>query len=1156
MKNQINVSKDIKRAVSIIIPVVNEQRNVKPLIERIFTSFSSTDIIFELIIIDDHSTDKTSEVVNSLKKKYQIRYFLKKGNKGKAYSLLEGFSHARFNLLAMIDADLQYPPEAIPEMVEKINSEIGVVVAKRNHAKSNFTRKLLSFGFFYPFVKILHGLDHDVQSGLKVFKKEIIERITLNPGPWSFDLEFLIKAKHAGYKIADHNIFFDKRQDEKPKISLIPATAEIGLSALRLKFAEHEPIPFHPHDKKYKQEGFHYKGVPFVPHSNVSLHESALKTLHVNQKLVFLNLLLLVIVGLLYNWLVTSIVLIGVVTFIYFADLVFNLFLILRNFSKKPELNISNDEILKLKNSDLPVYTILCPLYHEWEVLPQFVTAMSRLDYPKEKLQVMLLLEEDDKETVRQAKSHKLPDYFKIVVVPHSLPKTKPKALNYGLTKAKGDYIVVYDAEDVPDPKQLKKVFAAFQKTDDKTFCIQAKLNFYNPHHNILTRIFTAEYSLWFDLVLTGLQSIFAPIPLGGTSNHFKIADLKKLKGWDSFNVTEDCDLGMRLVKHGYRTALINSVTLEEANSDLRNWFQQRTRWIKGYLQTYLVHMRNPRDFIRSASKFHLFTFQLIVGGKILSMFINPLMWVTTIAYFAFRPIAGPFIQQFFPAPILYMGVFSLVFGNFLYMYYYMIGCVKRGHYDLVKYVFLVPFYWLCMSIAAWKAVTQLIQNPHFWPKTIHGFHIDREKALLQSPEYVRKLSQKSTLSFPVIKVNGLLHALFGRVNFAIRNITDFLDAFRFKSNVQVNQRPEKSILVLNWRDTKHKFAGGAEVYIHELAKRWVQNGYKVTLFCGNDGNCKRYEIIDGVEIIRRGGFYFVYIWAFIYYLLKFRGKYNTIIDCENGIPFFTPLYVKERVYSLMFHVHQEVFRQSLIKPLAVFASLLENKFMPWVYRNIKFITISESSKKEIENLGLGKSGIEIVYPGVNLELFQPAKKSFIPTVAYIGRLKYYKSLHVFIHTVRQILQDFPQININFIIAGEGEEKNNLIKLAKKLSVFNKITFLGKISEQEKIKLYQKAWVFVNPSFMEGWGITTIEANACATPVVASNVPGLRDSVDNPHSGFLVAYGSVKEFSIQILKLIKDDSLRAKMSIEAMYWAQQFDWQKSADKSLSIITQS
>jgi cellulose synthase/poly-beta-1,6-N-acetylglucosamine synthase-like glycosyltransferase len=272
---------------------------------------------------------------------------------------------------------------------------------------------------------------------------------------------------------------------------------------------------------------------------------------------------------------------------------------------------------------------------------------------------------------------------------------------------------------------QLKKAVLALKELVSRPF-VSGQIKLYNPKQNLLTRIFTAEYSLWFDLVLTGLHSIGAPIPLGGTSNHFPTAKLRELDGWDAFNVTEDCDLGMRLVKRNYRTAVIDSVTYEEANSGLMNWLLQRTRWIKGYIQTYFVHMRALKDFKAS----HKITFQLVVGGKILSMIINPLMWAVTISYFVFRATFGVWVEQFYPGAVLYMAVFSLIFGNFLYMYYYMIGCAKREYDDLIKYVIFVPFYWLGMSIAAWRAMVEMVTNPHYWSKTKHGLHLNNAKAM------------------------------------------------------------------------------------------------------------------------------------------------------------------------------------------------------------------------------------------------------------------------------------------------------------------------------------------------------------------------------------------------------------------------------------------
>jgi len=743
------------KMLTVVIPAYNEAESISLLLERIDQALKGAKIAYSVILVDDHSTDNTVDIAARLTETYPLR-ILRKGSdspRGKASSLIFGISHATTDLVAMIDADLQYPPEAIPKMIEKIEKGADVVVANRIKRNTPFLRKFASKSFRMVFGKLLHGFDCDVQSGLKVFRKEIIERVKLTPGRWMFDLEFLIAAVEGGYTIETINIRFDARYAGKPKIGLVSASLEMAISAIRLKLRSSRPIPFHPKELAKKGIGFHFRGREYISHTNLPHAETAFY--RVNTKQIFIISLLLGITtgGLIFSFHNFLIIFVAILTAVYFIDFIFNLFLIYRSFAKAPELKISEEEMKRLDNDEWPEYTIFCPLYKEWNVLPQFVTAISRLDYPQHKLQVMLLLEEDDKETIKHARNMKLPKNFETVIVPHSYPKTKPKASNYGLTKARGEYVVIYDAEDVPDPLQLKKAVIAFRKADKNVICIQAKLNFYNPHHNILTRLFTAEYSLWFDLVLTGLQSIHAPIPLGGTSNHFRTEDLRMLKGWDSFNVTEDCDLGIRLVKRGYRTAIIDSTTYEEANSDLINWFNQRSRWIKGYIQTYLVHMRRPLEFITGWKQPHAITFQLVVGGKILALFINPFMWLLTILYFAMRPTLGPAIESLYPAPVFYMAAFSLVFGNFLYMYYYMIGCAKREQYDLIKYAFFVPIYWLCMSIASWRALYQIFVNPYYWAKTKHGLHLGNKKASKQAQNVVgqslidKHVTSKSSVS-------------------------------------------------------------------------------------------------------------------------------------------------------------------------------------------------------------------------------------------------------------------------------------------------------------------------------------------------------------------------------------------------------------------------
>ncbi len=627
--------------------------------------------------------------------------------------------------IAIIDLSKKYPPNELLPLIEKVQQGKDLVIGNEQEWLT-LQRNIIHT----VFVNFLHKFDISLRSPIKVMKREIIERIHYDLTSPAGELTFLVNARNGGYIITINRLQKTLYASEKQTEYTFSHLRSLALTALKLKFLRAEIIPFHPEVAKKKGKGFHYKGQEYIHHSDLSHEQTAFYRLSGKQIILTGAFLPILGLGLYVNWHATLVWTMALITCIYFADLLFNLFLIYRSFSKPSEIQVTQKELASHDTSFWPTYTVYCPLYKEWRVLPQFIKAIGRLDYPKEKLQIVLLLEENDQETIMNIKNYKLPKYFEIIIVPHSNPKTKPKACNYGLQFAKGEYTVIYDAEDIPDPLQLKKVILAFQKVKKNIICIQAKLNFYNPHQNLLTRVFTAEYSLWFDLVLTGLQSVQAPIPLGGTSNHFRTADLHMLKGWDSFNVTEDCDLGMRLVKLGYKTAIVDSTTLEEANAGVVNWFWQRTRWIKGYMQTYLLHMRRPQEFLLNWREPHVITFQLVVGGKVMSMLINPLMWVMTILYFTYRSHFGSFIESFFPTPIFYMAILSLLLGNFLYMYYYMIGCAKHGHDELVKYVILVPIYWLAMSLAAYMAVYKLITQPHYWSKTNHGLHLSNKKTM------------------------------------------------------------------------------------------------------------------------------------------------------------------------------------------------------------------------------------------------------------------------------------------------------------------------------------------------------------------------------------------------------------------------------------------
>ena len=445
--------------------------------------------------------------------------------------------------------------------------------------------------------------------------------------------------------------------------------------------------------------------------------QSAHVVLAPTQKAVFvMAAALLVICGVV--WPVgTTIALVALCTTVYVVVSAYRLRLMLHALGTHLETDVADEEVAALDERHLPTYTILVPLYREAGIVSRLVSDINALDYPRTRLDVKLLCEEDDVETIESIRRLSLPPHFHLVVVPDTQPKTKPKACNYGLQLATGDYCVIFDAEDRPDPDQLKKALVAFDAAPDDVVCIQAKLNHFNSDQNVLTSWFAGEYSMHFELILPAMGAAESPIPLGGTSNHFRTRTLRELGAWDPFNVTEDADLGMRLHREGYRTALIDSTTLEEANSQVGNWVRQRSRWVKGYLQTWLVHMRHPWQLLRQVGLRDFVSFNLTMATSFV-LLINPIFWALTTLYVVTQ---WGFIEQVFPSPVFYAASLMLFGGNFVFVYLNVAGSLQRGEFGLVRTALLSPLYWGLMSFAAWKGFLQLFTNPFYWEKTEHG---------------------------------------------------------------------------------------------------------------------------------------------------------------------------------------------------------------------------------------------------------------------------------------------------------------------------------------------------------------------------------------------------------------------------------------------------
>ncbi len=405
-------------------------------------------------------------------------------------------------------------------------------------------------------------------------------------------------------------------------------------------------------------------------------------------------------------------------SFFFLFAIVFKLYIALQGSKYELHEAVTKDEVKAVENSSLPVYTILLPVYKEDKLIRKLIWNLRSLDYPRGKLDVKLLIEQDDDKTLNAVRNLDFPANFETIVVPYHLPKTKPKACNYGLFFCKGKYLTIYDAEDVPDSDQLKKVVALFRKLPKDYVVLQGALNYFNKNENLLTRMFTLEYSYWFDYMLPGLQSLDVPIPLGGTSNHFKLDKLLELGGWDPFNVTEDADLGVRVFEKRYKVGVVNSTTFEEANNEFFNWIRQRSRWIKGYMQTTLVHMRNPAKLVSKIGWRGFFGFNFFVSLTPITFLIYPVLLAFFLIYLTFDLKN---VRVLFPDWILYISIFNFVAGNALMIYINMLAVFKRRYYELILFALFNPIYWIMHSISAYKGLWQLVYNPFFWEKTNHG---------------------------------------------------------------------------------------------------------------------------------------------------------------------------------------------------------------------------------------------------------------------------------------------------------------------------------------------------------------------------------------------------------------------------------------------------
>lgn len=387
-------------------------------------------------------------------------------------------------------------------------------------------------------------------------------------------------------------------------------------------------------------------------------------------------------------------------------------------------LRRSQPSTVELDDAQLPTYTILIPLFREETVILNLVEALDRLHYPRKKLQILLLLEEEDHATRAVLERIDLGNPYSLVVLPKGLPQTKPRALNIGLSLATGDLICIYDAEDDPHPEQLRQVAAAFAQADPRLVCMQCPLDIYNADASALASLFTLEYAALFHLLNPGLTNLKLPVLLGGTSNHFRTQILRDLYGWDAWNVTEDADMGLRIARGGYLVGTLSTPTYEEAPITFQSWLMQRKRWMKGWMQTLCVLLRDLPALQRDLGPFCSLAVMLLLGGGVL----GPLTWPIFAGFLA----ADLFTNSLFDFSSLSASLTSLLWsgtallGLFMAFAPLILGAWRCKIRRLLIWLPLVPALHMLLFAAAALALRDLFKRPHYWDKTAHGHGLQK----------------------------------------------------------------------------------------------------------------------------------------------------------------------------------------------------------------------------------------------------------------------------------------------------------------------------------------------------------------------------------------------------------------------------------------------
>jgi cellulose synthase/poly-beta-1,6-N-acetylglucosamine synthase-like glycosyltransferase len=707
-----------EKLVSVIIPCSNDRRWILACFDRVAKAFEGTDYRYELIVVDDRSHDGTLDVLRSAAGTYPLRIIEKRGPAGRSMSIKEGLDVAVGRFVVLLDPDVVFPTDGFQEMLQALSSN-DVVVA--NRPKHPFILRRL-----YRWVcgRALLRTDADIRSGLKMFRRSLLSSLRFNPlfdGRIGFDIFLLYHAKsrHVSTKIVvmkyvrplfHHGVWTSVTS----RIDLVVGVMKIvAARTSRALF----PFLYPPQPQEYFEAGF----------TNVNdylfLAPKQSAKGHITRETISLSLVVFLICssGLYVTSFISgfSVLVIGatLISFVYVAFMTFKLvMLFISVHCNKPRS--TQHELDALSPNDCPMISILIPLYKEGDIIPQIFRYLLDFDYPVEKLDVIFIFESTDKETADAFLAMNPPAHFKALLSPDVQPKTKPKAMNVAFKESQGSIVVIFDAEVLPERDQLKKAVLLFKKYPDAMY-LHSKMDVYNSSASWISLLYTSEFCYFYNFFLPGIVECNYPLPISGHSTYFRREVIEHVGAWDPYNVAEDCDIGIRIFRKGYRSGMmLDSYTWEQSTTTIPTWVRQRTRWIQGFIQTSIVQLRYPLLLKRQLhSWWNFVVFLILVPGNVLLNILNIFQW-SMFALWHFTH--APFLQDAYIGFTLYLATVCFFFGNFLFTFFGMYALYERKHYSAVPWSLLMVVYWIMLGIATIRSTLHFFLHPHKWDKTKH----------------------------------------------------------------------------------------------------------------------------------------------------------------------------------------------------------------------------------------------------------------------------------------------------------------------------------------------------------------------------------------------------------------------------------------------------